>query len=221
LQHLVAVFQDPEIKRTYKLYATGHSLGGALATLFSFYVSAYSLQEGKDESLIPAPISCISIASPRVGEGSFQASFELLERKRKLRHLRIYNENDPVPMMPKTSGKMIWAMLSPISYLAFKVIDNQFETKETFQHTGINLKLRKQGEKELFEISYSEKLKSKEEESAGKEKNSFDQKKVPDVVEHMGTAYCDNLRNVKNELKNKRMKLDELYTYHATSMVET
>jgi len=188
-----------------------------LAILFSFYVAAASLQD--DESLIPTPISCISIASPKVG--SFRSSFEQLERLGKLRHLRLYNENDPVPMMPQTSGKMIWAYMSPVSYLAFKVMDNQFESKETYQHTGISLKLRKQNkEEELFEITYpkgKDKKKKKEEKNAKSQKISLkDQVIVPDIAEHMGTAYFNNLGHIKNQVKE--MKLNELYKSHAVSL---
>merc|ERR1740117_734540 len=53
-------------------------------------------------------------------------------------------------MMPSATGKKVWATLSPISYLAFKLIDNKFEEKEQFCHTGVKLRLAK----ERWELSF-------------------------------------------------------------------
>jgi hypothetical protein len=48
----------------YMIYTTGHSLGGALATLMAF--EAATMPE------IPKPVTCISVASPKVGNISFR-----------------------------------------------------------------------------------------------------------------------------------------------------
>mmetsp|Transcript_5294 Transcript_5294/g.7634 ORF Transcript_5294/g.7634 Transcript_5294/m.7634 type:complete len:461 (-) Transcript_5294:67-1449(-) len=206
LEQVTSIFKNPDIRQTHKLYVSGHSLGGALATLFSFHVSA-EVFKNKANHPIPAPVSCVSIASPRVGEISFLSAFTLLERRGALRHLRIANETDPVTMMPQVSGKMIWAKLSPISYAAFKMIDRSFEEKETYHHTGIELKLRKTQESTAHVcVNYS-----------GSSKAQANAEKMPDVAEHMVKAYCDNLVKIKVELNNQKMTLNELYGSHAAS----
>jgi hypothetical protein len=152
--HVQALFLQHDHLQNYKLYCTGHSLGGALATLFSLYAAAAAGSVGDDTSKaavsIPTPVNCISVASPRVGDRSFQSAFSRLEERGLLRHLRIANDRDPVTMMPSATGKKMWATLSPISYLAFKLIDNKFEEKEKFYHTGVKLRLAK----ERFELAF-------------------------------------------------------------------
>ena len=125
-----------------------------MATLFSLYAAAAAgLVDGdtsKAAVSIPTPVNCISVASPRVGDRSFQSAFSRLEERGLLRHLRIANDRDPVTMMPSATGKKMWATLSPISYLAFKLIDSKFEEKEKFYHTGVKLRLAK----ERFELAF-------------------------------------------------------------------
>lgn len=84
----------------YKLFVTGHSLGGALATLFGFYVAA------NDDPIYTtnAPVQVFSASSPRVGDKAFRDSFKYLEERGKLRHARIYNARDKVPMLPYVGG---------------------------------------------------------------------------------------------------------------------
>ena len=210
------LFQDPERRANYKLYVTGHSLGGALATLFAFYAAS--------EDDIPKPVTCVSVASPRVGDGRFQNAFRLLEQRGLLRHLRIANDRDPVTIMPKVSSKKLWAMLSPASYIAFKLSDQDFAEKETYRHTGIKLKLRKPGEP--FEIAYSGTPKAKEEQGGAavvaKQSSlrlSFKQKDLPDVIYHFGNTYSENLAGVKDELVG--LTLNELYQSKAVSFEES
>lgn len=83
-----------------QLYVTGHSLGGALATLFAFEAAA------APDSLIPKPVSLFSIAGPYVGDESFRSAHQLLESLGKLRHLRVSNHKDLVPTVPKISFRL-------------------------------------------------------------------------------------------------------------------
>jgi len=210
VEHVSSIFKDLNIKETYKLYVTGHSLGGALATLFSFHVAAEVFKSRTGNYLIPSPVTCVSIASPRVGEASFSSAFALLEREGALRHLRIANETDPVTMVPQVSGKMTWAMLSPISYAAFKWIDGNFEEKETYHHTGIELSLKK-GQESSAEVFAMYSGSSKTQKA---NKVSFRAETLPDVAEHMVKAYYDNLMRIKHEMENKQMTLNSCYASH-------
>jgi hypothetical protein len=79
----------------YKLYITGHSLGGALASVVAFYLA-------NDDS-IPKPVTCITFASPRVGDYGFREATNVLEQAKKLRVLRVVNNNDSIAMMPMTN----------------------------------------------------------------------------------------------------------------------
>jgi len=108
---------DAEEKRDYDLYVTGHSLGGALSTLFAFFVASKVAR--LETTIIPTPIICVSLASPRPGDVGFQSAFESLERTSFLRHLRVVNEKDPVTRIPVNI--------------------------RTFRHTGVKLKLRQRG----------------------------------------------------------------------------
>ena len=80
---------------SYKLYVTGHSLGGALSTLMSLYLAS--------DPEIPKPVTCINFASPRVGGGNFLRAIKWLEEKRWLRMLRVVNDKDTVPTFPMTN----------------------------------------------------------------------------------------------------------------------
>lgn len=76
----------------YKLYVTGHSLGGALSSVVAFYLAC-------DDS-IPSPVTCINFAAPRVGDHGFREATNALEQAKRLRVLRVVNNNDSIAMMP-------------------------------------------------------------------------------------------------------------------------
>jgi len=116
LRKVLEIYDDEE-KRDYSLYVTGHSLGGALSTLFAFFVASKVAR--LETNTIPTPIICVSLASPRPGDVGFQSAFESLERTGLLRHLRVVNEKDPVTRIPVNI--------------------------RTFRHTGVKLKLRQRG----------------------------------------------------------------------------
>jgi len=85
--------ENPE----YQLYCTGHSLGGALSSLFAFYAAA-------DEDIKKhktGPVRVFSVASPYAGDAQFLLAFQALEREKRLQHLRIANAEDVVTHMPR------------------------------------------------------------------------------------------------------------------------
>lgn len=82
------------IGEDYSLYVTGHSLGGALSTLFGFYAST-------DERFTKnGPVRLFTFGSPYVGGYSFCKSFKYQEQSGKLQHARFHNVRDIVVHLP-------------------------------------------------------------------------------------------------------------------------
>lgn len=73
----------------YQILVTGHSLGGALATLFGFLISGYVGTFTQ--------VDVISFASPRVGDATW---VKLFQAQRNLRHTRVVHRADLVPYLP-------------------------------------------------------------------------------------------------------------------------
>lgn len=119
----------------YQIYVTGHSLGGALSTLFAFSMAA------QDDPRITVPVMCISIASPKVGNSEFCEAFEYLEDHDKLRHLRVINKGDVVPMVPERDFVTCYANMA-------------FNPKGNFYHTGIEVELNSLGHG--IDVSYKD-----------------------------------------------------------------
>ncbi|CAB9517102.1 Lipase (class 3) [Seminavis robusta] len=112
----------------YKLYITGHSFAGALATLFAFLAAA------EPDAIIPKPVTCVSIASPYVGDESFRQAHQMLEGLGKLRHLRVSNHKDVVTASPKVSFR--WRF-----YDSSANEDGGGHVGSLFKHVGMNLRL--------------------------------------------------------------------------------
>jgi predicted lipase len=76
----------------YKLFLTGHSLGGALSTIAALFMSC--------DPDMPKPVTCINFGSPRcVGDAGFDA-IQYQEMNKQMRMLRSVNENDLVTAVP-------------------------------------------------------------------------------------------------------------------------
>tara|TARA_R110002073_G_scaffold289900_1_gene454877 strand:+ start:632 stop:1567 length:936 start_codon:yes stop_codon:yes gene_type:complete len=71
----------------YHIFVTGHSLGGALSTLYGYMLS----------NEIKQNITVVSFASPRVGNYDWKKTFDA---KSNLDHYRITNNNDIVTAFP-------------------------------------------------------------------------------------------------------------------------
>ncbi|OYD98225.1 hypothetical protein CDG77_06840 [Nostoc sp. 'Peltigera membranacea cyanobiont' 213] len=80
-----------------KVFVTGHSLGGALATL------AIPDILKNTQFTNPENVVLYTFASPRCGDRQFAASFEAL----KVQHWRIANTEDFVTMLPFPTGNVI------------------------------------------------------------------------------------------------------------------
>jgi hypothetical protein len=78
----------------YELSITGHSLGGALATLLSFYAATSSTFDNLKT------IRVFTFAAPRVGCQRFLYAYQYLEQIGKIRLARFSNTQDIVPLIP-------------------------------------------------------------------------------------------------------------------------
>ena len=76
-----------DIHPDFSIYITGHSLGGALSTLFGYMLS----------NEIDNKITIVSFASPRVGNYEWKQAFEA---KANLTHYRVTNNRDIVTAFP-------------------------------------------------------------------------------------------------------------------------
>ncbi|GKY91909.1 hypothetical protein MPSEU_000162500 [Mayamaea pseudoterrestris] len=82
------------IGEDYHLAVTGHSLGAALSTVFSFYAST-------DERFTKnGPVKVISFGSPMIGCNDFADCFRHQEMRGKIMYARFYNHNDLVAYLP-------------------------------------------------------------------------------------------------------------------------
>jgi len=122
IQRYTRIIEDlkPLIEDGYSVYVTGHSLGGALAHLLSFKLAGN--EDHRD--WLPKPITCISYAAPFSGASGYRTAMEQLEKDGLLRSLRVSNGEDIIPASPPFS-------------LGFPF--------RTMKHTGINLRLTKNG----------------------------------------------------------------------------
>ncbi len=71
----------------YEVYVSGHSLGGALSTLYGFMLS-HQIKER---------VTIVSFASPRVGNSGWKKAFTA---KDNLHHYRVTNHNDIITALP-------------------------------------------------------------------------------------------------------------------------
>jgi predicted lipase len=198
----------------YDFYCSGHSLGGALCTLFGFFAAA------NDEiiSLLEGPVRVYSFASPYVGNWKFKMAFQELERKKRLQHLRIANLEDMVTLLPFATPKL--TALSP----ALSLIKG---AGNLYKHTGIQLQMtsepRKEGSDAIYSISYPKEHEADDEQYAAEVQDSLDagkslaqafyyliRKEFDRVVlYHSCEEYEERLQKCKSALGE--VTLDELY----------
>lgn len=80
----------------YDMFITGHSLGGALTQIMAFTLAGSQ----RAREFLPAgkPVTAMSYASPEVGSKGYLKKFNELEKKGALRHIRVSNQGDAVPI---------------------------------------------------------------------------------------------------------------------------
>jgi len=177
-------------------------------------------------------VTCISIASPKVGDDSFRRAFQvrnhlypslelsiavnydvffqfghtkLMEDQGKLRHLRIANAKDPVTQVPPASMGALITKISPAA-LIYSHIRRGGTHNEIYYHCGIKLKLFGPDEDRKWRITYSNGSLSQDRLLPGS---------VRQVSDHYCTEYNTRLALVKSDLCE--IYLNDLYSIKAAS----
>ena len=89
---------NPDVKgKGFKLYVSGHSLGGGLANLFAFRVAQMKAKGDESVKSLPSRVKAMTFASPCVGNYDYNKECQFYEKEGFLRHIRISNEGDVVP----------------------------------------------------------------------------------------------------------------------------
>jgi len=96
--------KNPEVTSDYKLFISGHSLGGALATMTAFHFAHLKEQDHPSVRNFPKKIRAVTFAAPLVGNFEYNVQYERLEKDGFLRHVRFTNEGDVVPTRPILFG---------------------------------------------------------------------------------------------------------------------
>jgi len=94
IANMVHKFGLQRIGPDYKLFVTGHSLGGALTHFFSFYASC------EERFIRNGPVKAIAFASPYIGGHSWADSIRHQERSKKLQIVQVRNHSDAIPRLP-------------------------------------------------------------------------------------------------------------------------
>ena len=139
----------------YQVYVTGHSLGAALATVFSFQAAATqcleTLSNPASKKTPPQqqqhPITCINFASPMVGNLDFETAFRSLEARGLLRCLRVTNHFDIFTQLPDR-GNWLYVIfccwgLHLVAYVGWSLLFFLCFQKNVYRHVGMDLHMYK------------------------------------------------------------------------------
>ena len=108
------------IHPTYTVYCTGHSLGGAVATLYGWKLVKH---------IIPTSnVIVVSFGSPRLGNKAFQQDFESLQN---LFHIRVMNRYDIITKMPSYHYHHVGLEISTIAIQTMYHYNNRDTTTQT------------------------------------------------------------------------------------------
>jgi len=88
---------------TVKVFTTGHSLGGALSTIFAYiwmHVRTTAPYSTTPYNVLTSKICCVSLGSPRCVNNDISELFCGYVERKEITFLRVTSRGDPVPSMP-------------------------------------------------------------------------------------------------------------------------
>mmetsp|Transcript_21041 Transcript_21041/g.49894 ORF Transcript_21041/g.49894 Transcript_21041/m.49894 type:complete len:567 (+) Transcript_21041:118-1818(+) len=174
----------------YSVVITGHSLGGSLSTLFAYRCALF-------DDFDDTTVTNVSFASPYVGDADFRDNFVELERKCKIKHLRMANYQDVVT-------------ISPFSTLPFPP-----NFLEAYKHVGMCIRMYEGGD--LGAPSYR-RFYPKKDDNLNGVRNALHANVFPLgftlaalIGNHLLPEYDARLTNEETEKELRKFTLDQLY----------
>ncbi|KAG7345311.1 lipase family protein [Nitzschia inconspicua] len=129
----------------YSVYVTGHSLGAALATVFSFHAAASGVLKPANDSYESPTVTCINFASPMVGNIDFEKAFRELEDRGTIRCLRVTNYYDIFTQLPDRGNWLYLLVFMPcvgfhlLAYFGVSLLFFMCFQTNVYRHVGMNL----------------------------------------------------------------------------------
>ena len=102
IKYLSENFLDPNVKKT--IFTTGHSLGGAMSTIFAYVWMGIKTTTPYNEYNINESIICISLGAPRCLSSESAKRFCENISSKKILYYRITSRGDPVTALPPKMG---------------------------------------------------------------------------------------------------------------------
>jgi len=103
MRYLAVNHLHAERPESIKVFTTGHSLGGALSTIFAYtwmHVRTIAPYNTSPYDVLTSKICCVSLGSPRCVNNDISELFCGYVQREKITFLRVTTRGDPVPSMP-------------------------------------------------------------------------------------------------------------------------
>lgn len=107
IRHLAETFLNASETNPVTIFVSGHSLGGAMSTIFSYlwkHVKTLAPYNSAPYNIISDKIICISLGSPRCLGAATAHNFCEKVKGGDIVFLRITTKGDPVPALPPKTG---------------------------------------------------------------------------------------------------------------------